>query len=44
MADNGGFGYNVVATLRARSRAGQKVIMAAHHDAHFRPGLDDTGP
>jgi hypothetical protein len=43
MADDGGFGYNVVATLKGKSRSGQKVILNAHHDAHLRPGLDDTG-
>ncbi len=43
MADDGGFGYNVVATLKGKSRSGQKVILNAHHDAHLRAGLDDTG-
>jgi N-acetylated-alpha-linked acidic dipeptidase len=43
MADDGGFGYNVVATLPGSSHNGQKVIMDAHHDAHLRPGMDDTG-
>jgi aminopeptidase YwaD len=43
MADDGGFGYNVVATLKGRGKAGQKVILNAHHDSHLRAGLDDTG-
>ena len=43
MADDGGFGYNVVATLKGKGRSGQKVILNAHHDAHLRAGLDDTG-
>jgi len=43
MADDGGFGYNVVATLPGSAHNGQKVILDAHHDAHLRPGMDDTG-
>ena len=43
MADDGGYGWNVLATLRGTARNGQKVIINAHHDAHFRAGLDDTG-
>ncbi|HEY5388437.1 MAG TPA: PA domain-containing protein, partial [Thermoleophilia bacterium] len=33
MADDGGFGYNVLATLPGSSHNGQKVILNAHHDA-----------
>ena len=43
MADDGGVGYNVVATLRGSSPHGQKVVLNAHHDSHLRAGLDDTG-
>ena len=43
MATHGGFGYNVLATLPGSRHDGQKVILNAHHDAHLRPGLDDTG-
>ncbi len=43
MADDGGRGYNVVATLPGTQKNGEMVILNAHHDAHFRAGLDDTG-
>ena len=43
MASDGGFGYNVLATLPGSGHDGQKVILNAHHDAHLRAGLDDTG-
>lgn len=43
MADDGGRGYNVVAKLPGKKKNGQMVIWNAHHDAHFRAGLDDTG-
>ena len=43
LADDGGTGYNVVATLPGTQKNGQMVIWNAHHDAHFRAGLDDTG-
>jgi len=42
-AEDGGTGYNVVATLPGKQKNGQMVILDAHHDAHFRAGLDDTG-
>jgi hypothetical protein len=42
LADEGGYGYNVIATLRGRCRDGQKIVFAAHQDAHFRAGMDDT--
>jgi len=41
-AGQGGRGYNVVATIRGRERNGQKIVVMAHHDAHFRAGMDDT--
>lgn len=43
MANDGGKGYNVIATLPGKQKNGQMVILNAHHDAHFRAGLDDTG-
>ncbi len=43
MSQDGGKGYNVIATLPGKNKNGQMVIWDAHHDAHFRPGLDDTG-
>jgi aminopeptidase YwaD len=43
MATAGGKGYNVIATLPGKDKNGQMVIWDAHHDAHFRAGLDDTG-
>lgn len=43
LAADGGFGYNVVAELPGKKKDGQMVVMAAHHDCHFRAGLDDTG-
>ena len=43
LAEDGGTGYNVVATLPGKQKNGQMVIWNAHHDAHFRAGLDDTG-
>jgi hypothetical protein len=43
MAGDGGFGYNVLATLPGSRHDGQKVILNAHHDSHLRAGLDDTG-
>jgi len=43
MANDGGYGWNVLAKLPGTARNGQKVIINAHHDAHFRAGLDDTG-
>jgi len=43
MADDDGYGWNVLAKLPGTARNGQKVIINAHHDAYFRAGLDDTG-
>jgi hypothetical protein len=43
MAEDGGTGYNVIATLPGKKKNGEMVILNAHHDAHFRAGLDDTG-
>ena len=43
LAQNGGEGYNVVATLPGKSTNGQKTIIGAYHDSHFRRGLNDAG-
>lgn len=39
---DGGFGYNVVGEIPGRVKNGQKIVVMAHHDAHFRAGMDDT--
>jgi hypothetical protein len=39
---DGGFGYNVVGEIPGKIGNGQKVVVTAHHDAHFRAGMDDT--
>jgi Iap family predicted aminopeptidase len=43
LARDGGTAYNVVGELPGSRRDGQMVVMAAHQDAHFRAGADDTG-
>lgn len=40
---DGGVAYNVVGELPGERGDGQLVLMAAHQDAHFRAGVDDTG-
>ena len=42
LAEEGGEGYNVVATLPGRAHDGQKVLLTCHHDAFFSGGLDDS--
>ena len=39
----GGVAYNVIGELLGDRVDGQMVLMAAHQDAHFRAGVDDTG-
>ena len=39
---DGGIAYNVIGELPGEHRDGQMVLMAAHQDAHFRAGIDDT--
>jgi hypothetical protein len=39
---DGGVAYNVVGELPGSRPDGQMVLMAAHQDAHFRAGADDT--
>jgi Iap family predicted aminopeptidase len=43
LARDGGVAYNVVGELPGERGDGQMVLMAAHQDAHFRAGVDDTG-
>ncbi len=43
LARDGGAAYNVVGELPGSRADGQMVLMAAHQDAHFRAGMDDTG-
>jgi hypothetical protein len=43
LARHGGTAYNVVGELPGARRDGQMVLVAAHQDAHFRAGADDTG-
>ncbi len=39
----GGVGYNVVGEITGTDPNAKAILFAAHHDAHFRAGLDDTG-
>jgi len=43
LAKDGGRGMNVVGEIPGARRDGQIVLLAAHQDAHFRAGADDTG-
>ncbi|HSQ79102.1 MAG TPA: M28 family peptidase, partial [Candidatus Bathyarchaeia archaeon] len=43
LAKDGGQGLNVVGEIPGARRDGQIVLLAAHQDAHFRAGADDTG-
>jgi len=43
LACNGGVGYNVLGEIPGAVKDGTFVLFAAHHDAHFRNGIDDTG-
>jgi hypothetical protein len=40
---NGGLGFNVVGEIPGTDPNAKAILIAAHHDAHFRAGLDDTG-
>ncbi len=42
MADKGGTGYNVFGDLPGTVKDGTFVLLAAHHDAYFHSGTDDT--
>lgn len=39
----GGEGYNVIARIPGYDPDAPAILVASHHDAHFRAGLDDTG-
>jgi Iap family predicted aminopeptidase len=43
LAGAGGTGFNVVGEIPGARGDGQIVLFAAHQDAHFRAGADDTG-
>jgi aminopeptidase YwaD len=43
LASDGGVGYNVVGEIPGTRGDGQILLLAAHQDAHFRAGADDTG-
>jgi Iap family predicted aminopeptidase len=42
LESQGGVGYNVVGELPGEGKTDEKVVIAAHHDAYFRAGMDDT--
>jgi len=43
LADQGGVGYNVLGEIPGTAKDDTFVLYAAHHDAHFRNAIDDTG-
>ena len=43
LAKDGGRGMNVVGEIPGSRGDGQIILLAAHQDAHFRAGADDTG-
>ena len=42
MHQSGGVGYNVIGQIDGRDPAAGPVVFLAHHDCHFRPGIDNT--
>ena len=40
---DGGQGYDVVGEIPGTDPNAKAILFAAHHDAHFRAGMDDTG-
>lgn len=42
-SEDGGEGLNVVGEIPGSREDGQIILLAAHQDAHFRAGADDTG-
>jgi Iap family predicted aminopeptidase len=42
LESQGGVGYNVAGELPGVGNTDEKVVIAAHHDAYFRAGMDDT--
>jgi aminopeptidase YwaD len=43
MHTSGGVGYNVVGQITGSDPSLPAILINSHHDAHFRPGMDDTG-
>ncbi len=43
LARDGGTGTNVIGEIPGSRGDGQIILLAAHQDAHFRAGADDTG-
>jgi hypothetical protein len=43
LARDGGVGTNVIGEIPGSRGDGQIILLAAHQDAHFRAGADDTG-
>ena len=43
LKEDGGEGYNVVATLPGSVKGSGRIVIGAHHDSYFHAGLDDTG-
>jgi hypothetical protein len=43
LKEQGGKGYNVLGVIPGTAHDGQQIVFAAHQDAHFRAGMDDTG-
>jgi aminopeptidase YwaD len=42
MHQSGGVGYNVIGRIDGSDPAAGPVVFLAHHDCHFRPGIDNT--
>ncbi|MHC1769439.1 MAG: M28 family peptidase [Verrucomicrobiia bacterium] len=42
LARDGGVAYNVIGELLGKRRDGQRILLTAHQDAHFRAGIDDA--
>ena len=42
MHQAGGVGYNVIGRIDGTDPAAGPVVFCAHHDCHFRPGIDNT--
>ena len=42
LARDGGTAYNVIGEIPGSRGDGQMILLAAHQDAHFRAGADDT--
>ena len=42
MHQDGGVGYNVIGCIEGSDPAAGPVVFVAHHDCHFRPGINNT--